>query len=166
MRSIICFHKPEEINGFLSNWYASRFQDVNGICYTSVEQYMMYQKAMLFRDTDIAEQIMKTERPGKIKALGRQVASFQEAVWSAQKYETICCGIQMKFMQNKTLREKLLSYDSHCIFAECAMQDIVWGIGLSMHDPDRFDISRWKGENLLGKAITQVRDMLLACRSS
>ena len=31
MQKIICFHNPKEINGFLSNWYPSRFKDENGI---------------------------------------------------------------------------------------------------------------------------------------
>ena len=28
--------------------------------------------------------------------------------------------------------------------AECAVSDKVWGIGLSMYDNDRFDVSKWK----------------------
>ena len=56
---------------------------------------------------------------------------------------------------------KLLSYDKDCIFAECAVYDKIWGIGLSMHNPDRFNKSCWLGENLLGKAITKVRDNII-----
>ena len=49
MRKIVCFHNPEEINGYLSNWYLSDFE-IDGIAYSSMEQYMMYQKASLFHD--------------------------------------------------------------------------------------------------------------------
>ena len=58
--NIICFHNPDEENGFLSNWYLSKFV-VNEIEYTSMEQYMMYQKAIYFNDNDIAEQILETQ---------------------------------------------------------------------------------------------------------
>lgn len=58
MRQIICFHKPEEINGFLSNWYPCIFHDKNGVSYTSMEQYMMYQKALLFNDIGIADKFL------------------------------------------------------------------------------------------------------------
>ncbi len=34
------------------------------------------------------------------------------------------------------------------------------GIGLSMTDPDRFDRVKWKGQNLLGYALTMVREKL------
>lgn len=67
----------------------------------------------------------------------------------------------MKFTQNNELKSKLLKFDESCIFAECAVHDKVWGIGLSMNDPNRFNTSSWKGQNLLGKAIEQVRDELL-----
>ena len=49
MQKIICFHNPEEENGWLSNWYLSRFT-VDGITFSSMEQYMMYMKAEVFGD--------------------------------------------------------------------------------------------------------------------
>ena len=42
--NVICFHNPDEENGYLSNWYLSYFT-VNGIDFSSMEQFMMYQKA-------------------------------------------------------------------------------------------------------------------------
>lgn len=44
--NVICFHNPEEENGYLSNWYLSDFT-INNIKFTSMEQYMMYSKALL-----------------------------------------------------------------------------------------------------------------------
>ena len=43
MDKILCFHLIDEPNGFLSNWYPSPFT-LDGQHFTSVEQYMMYQK--------------------------------------------------------------------------------------------------------------------------
>lgn len=44
---VITFHDPNEENGYLSNWYLSDFE-VRGVKYTSMEQYMMHQKAVVF----------------------------------------------------------------------------------------------------------------------
>ncbi len=71
---IICFHNPDEENGYLSNWYLSDFK-VNEISFSSMEQYMMYQKAQCFGDQDIAEKILATDDVSELKALGRLVAN-------------------------------------------------------------------------------------------
>ena len=49
--SVIGFHNPDEPYGFLSNWYLSEFT-IDGITFSSMEQYMMYQKAVLFEDAE------------------------------------------------------------------------------------------------------------------
>lgn len=43
------------------------------------------------------------------------------------------------------------------VLAECAVKDRIWGIGLSMKDERRFDLDAWKGQNLLGYALMEVR---------
>ena len=78
---ILCFHNPDEENGYLSNWYMSQF-DVNGIGFSSMEQYMMYKKAVCFRDDVIAEKILETDEVGSIKELGRMVAGYNENYWN------------------------------------------------------------------------------------
>ena len=80
MRNIICFHNPDEINGYLSNWYLSDFT-IDGQKFSSMEQYMMYEKARTFGDMEIAVQIMETNQVGKIKSLGRLVKNYHETVW-------------------------------------------------------------------------------------
>ena len=75
MRNIICFHNPDEINGYLSNWYLSDFT-IDGQKFSSMEQYMMYEKARTFGDMEIAVQIMETNQVGKIKSLGRLVKNY------------------------------------------------------------------------------------------
>ena len=62
----------------------------------------------------------------------------------------------MKFMQNKDLC-KLLKSTDNAILAECAVKDKIWGIGLSMRDEDRLYPVRWRGQNLLGKVLMDVR---------
>lgn len=56
---VICFHNPEEENGYLSNWYLSDFT-IDDIRFTSMGQFMMYEKAFCFNDEKIAKQILAT----------------------------------------------------------------------------------------------------------
>lgn len=78
---IICFHNPDEENGYLSNWALSKFT-VNGLSFSSMEQYMMYQKAVCFKDEEIAEKILATTDVAIIKALGRQVKGYNDSYWN------------------------------------------------------------------------------------
>lgn len=158
MSNIICFHSPGEPNDFLSNWYFSNFT-LDAIEYSSMEQYMMYQKAILFNDKEIASKILSTDNFAEIKALGRRVKGFNEEIWNKNKELIITKGLLGKFSQNPSLKEQLLA-TGNAILAECAVRDKIWGIGLSMTDEDRLNLSKWKGQNLLGKCLMNVREAL------
>lgn len=156
--NVIGFHNPNEENGFLSNWYLSDFV-VEGITFSSMEQYMMYQKAIVFGDSAIAENILSTADVAEIKAFGRKVANYDDTVWNGVRQIIIYRGLLEKFRQNKELAELLLS-TGDAILVECAVKDRIWGIGLNMRDDDRMDIKKWKGQNLLGFALMEVRKCL------
>jgi len=155
MEPIICFHNPDEENGYLSNWYITEFV-WKGKLFTSVEQFMMYRKAAVFQDTERAAMILATSDVARIKSLGREVTPYKDSVWRECRYELVTLGVYEKFAQNPVLRERLLLTGA-AMLAECAVKDKIWGIGLSMRDTDRFFPERWKGQNLLGKALMQVR---------
>ena len=153
--NIVCFHNPDEDNGYLSNWYPSSFT-VDDKCYSSAEQYMMHQKAVLFEDMTIADKIMDTDDVSEIKALGRAVSNYDDRIWSGLRQIIVYKGLLEKFRQNSDLKNKLLE-TGDAVLAECAVKDRIWGIGLSMSDPDRLKMEKWKGSNLLGFTLMQVR---------
>ena len=155
---IIGFHNPGEEYGYLSNWYMSDFE-IDGRRFSSMEQYMMYQKAMCFGDTKIAEKITHTDDVAEAKALGRQVSGYVEHIWDGKRQIIIYEGLLAKFSQNEDLKAKLMA-TGDAILAECAVKDLVWGIGCSMTDPARLNMSLWRGRNLLGYALMQVREKL------
>lgn len=156
--SIICFHNPDEENGFLSNWFLAFFC-LNDMKFSSVEQYMMYSKARCFKDIVVAEQIMKTNDVATIKSLGRSVSHYDDVIWSQVREKIVFDAVKAKFSQNADLQQLLLN-TGDAILAECAVKDLIWGIGLSMKDPNRFDMNKWRGENLLGKVLMKVREIL------
>ena len=156
--SVICFHNPDEDNGYLSNWYLSKFI-ANDMTFSSMEQYMMYKKAECFKDKDTAKKILVTDDVARIKALGRLVSNYNGSYWNGVRQIIVYEGLLAKFSQNEDLKERLKSTGND-ILAECAVRDKIWGIGLSMKNPDRFDIDKWNGQNLLGYALMMVRERL------
>ena len=152
---IICFHNPDEENGYLSNWYLSDFI-IDGIQFSSMEQYMMYQKACCFNDVESANKILNTNDVAEIKQLGRFVQNYNENYWNGVRQLIVYDGLQAKFSQNEELKKKLLD-TKEAVLAECAVRDRIWGIGLSMTDGNRFDRDKWRGQNLLGYSLMMVR---------
>ena len=155
---IICFHNPEEENGYLSNWYEAEFT-VDHVKFSSMEQYMMYQKAMTFQDQMVVKEILQTKDAAKIKQSGRQVTNYNDHIWNGIRQIVVYEGLVAKFSQNEELKKQLKETKT-AILAECAVKDRIWGIGLSMKDPKRFDITQWKGQNLLGYTLMEVRNRL------
>lgn len=156
--NIICFHNPNEENGYLSNWYLSSFM-INNITFSSMEQYMMYKKALQFDDVKTAKEILSRKDVSEIKALGRKVSNYDDSTWNGVRQIIVYQGLLAKFSQNDELKEKLKSTGNFTL-AECAVKDCIWGIGLSMTDEDRFNKSKWKGQNLLGYTLMLVREQL------
>lgn len=155
---IICFHNPDEENGYLSNWYLSEFQ-IADVTFSSMEQYMMYEKACLFNDYKIATAILSTDNVAEIKKLGRKVSNYCDTIWNGVRQIVVYNGLLAKFSQSPDLKRKLLNTDDS-LLAECAVKDTIWGIGISMKDDSRYDITKWKGQNLLGFALMEVRKVL------
>lgn len=100
---IICFHNPDEENGYLSNWYPSAFV-VDGVGFSSAEQYMMYKKAVCFSDWDTAKEILCTDDVAQIKELGRQVSNYSESYWNGIRQIVVFEGLLAKFSQNENLK--------------------------------------------------------------
>ena len=87
------------------------------------------------------------------------MSGYDENLWNGVRQIVVYEGLLAKFSQNPELKERLKSTGS-AVLAECAVKDRIWGIGLSMRDPDRFDRTKWKGQNLLGYALMMVREKL------
>lgn len=124
-----------------------------------MEQFMMYQKAICFKDSDMAAQILAEDDVSHIKQLGRLVERYNDHHWNGVRQIIVYNGLLAKFMQNDNLRAMLLN-TQNAVLAECAVKDRIWGIGLSMKEADRFDRSKWKGQNLLGYALMMVREKI------
>lgn len=119
----------------------------------------MYAKAILFEDMETAAKILANPDPRAQKALGREVKGYVDAVWNDHRYEIVFEICKAKF-QNVNLKKVLLN-TGDTILVEASPYDTIWGIGLGMTDPRRFDPSNWKGLNLLGKVLTDLREFFI-----
>jgi ribA/ribD-fused uncharacterized protein len=154
-------HQPDQHGvgrGCLSQWWPSPFE-VYGRTFATAEHYMMWGKAMLFDDERTAERVLAAGHPKQAKDLGRQVKSFDQAVWEACRADIVTTGNTHKFGQHDDLRDFLLGTGDR-VLVEASPLDRVWGIGMKADDPHAEDPTRWRGLNLLGFALCDVRDVL------
>ena len=142
----------------LSQWFNCKFV-VDGQEYHTAEQYMMMQKARLFGDDEIFNAIFFANSPREYKALGRKIKNFDDKVWNEHKYDIVVSGNKAKFSQNIDLKNYLLS-TGDAILVEASPYDRIWGIGIDKETAKAGSIDDWKGQNLLGCALMDVRDYL------
>ncbi|WP_241330004.1 NADAR family protein [Chryseobacterium arthrosphaerae] len=150
--------KDEITKACFSQWYPSKFEE-DGVLYKTAEHYMMAEKARLFNDYEIAEEILQVKTPNQAKSLGRKVKDFDAQLWDEHKYEMVKKGNLLKFSQNQKIRKFLLSTGKK-ILVEASPYDKIWGIGMLETDRRAENPLLWNGENLLGFALMEVRDEL------
>lgn len=153
---VVAFLLPTGKYGFLSNWYPSQF-NLYGQVFSSGEQAFMWAKADTFLDDEIKAQIMQTDDPKKLKALGRKIKNFDDNVWSTVKADLMTEIVTAKFEQNPDLLKKLLA-TGDVLLAEANNFDKYWGCGLKASDATIKDPQKWRGKNVLGTILMNIRD--------
>ena len=139
-----------------SNFHPSKFV-VDGQLFQTAEQYIMWRKALEFGDQDSAKRILEARTPAECKKLGRRVKDFDEEQWAMVRDQVAFDTVWHKFVHNQKLRDFLLDTGTKAL-VEASPSDRIWGIGYA--EQDALDY-RWQwGENLLGKALMQVRERL------
>ena len=139
-----------------SQWHPCKFV-IDGIEYNCAEQYMMAEKARLFKDSETESKIMEADHPRKQKELGRLVSNFNKELWDARAREIVYEGNKAKFSQNLSFKEELMKTGTLTL-VEASGFDQIWGIGLFEEDDRCLDQSTWQGLNWLGEVLTKVRD--------
>ena len=141
-----------------SQWWETPFE-INGITYLTAEHYMMAGKARLFKDEEILQKILNATHPHDAKKLGRKVKNFTPELWNEHKFEIVLEANYAKFSQNEVLKEYLVNTKDR-IIVEASPVDPIWGIGLAADNPNVTNPTKWKGHNLLGYVLMEVRDQL------
>ncbi len=125
------------------------------------EQYMMATKARMFGDKQARDAVLESDDPKEMREFGRRVFPFIPEIWDRAKHSVVLAANYAKFTQNPELREYLLS-TAPKVLVEAAPRDVVWGIGLGEANPKALDPAMWRGRNMLGFALMEVRDAIAA----
>jgi ribA/ribD-fused uncharacterized protein len=141
-----------------SQWWPAEFE-VGGTKYASAEHYMMAEKARLFSDDAIRAQILAARTPAEAKTLGRKVAGFNDERWARERFAIVVAANAAKFDQHVALREFLVRTGDR-VLVEASPVDAVWGIGLASDHEDAERPESWRGLNLLGFALMEVRERI------
>jgi hypothetical protein len=147
-------------NNPLSNFFCCSFM-VEGVEYSSVEQFYQHKKALFFKDSSAAEQIMSSQIPSVQKALGRKINSFNEEKWSAVAPEVMHSGLISKFTQSQDLMRFLIKTGNKYLI-KASPHDLVWGSGLSLSSGNCLYRSKHNGKNQLGEILSTVRSQLIS----
>ena len=156
----------------LSNWFISTtFSfDVPEICnadwlrlqgmHTQVsitcgEQALMLCKAALMKDLNTFQRILDAKSPRAFKALGRQVAPFNEALWLQRVCAISLAVVRGRVSQDAGLKH-LVSSLAGSYVAEASPTDRLHGIGMPADDPNALCPTLWQGANVLGWAYMTV----------
>ncbi len=142
----------------LSQWFARPF-DADGVRYPTAEHFMMVAKARLFGDGEAETRILRTREPADAKAIGRAVRGYDDERWERARFDAVVRGNAAKFGQHADLRAFLVSTGDR-VLVEASPRDCVWGIGLGASNPAARDPTKWRGRNLLGFALMDVRASL------
>ena len=156
----IFFYRVGDAYGAFSNWAPTPFT-VDGVSFSTAEQYIMYRKCLTFGDTVTAEKLLSSDSPKEQKALGREAAGYIDSVWAGIRQTVAIRGLYAKFSQDAELKRLLLG-TGDAVLVECTSNDRIWACGLDKDDDDRLSADRWKGQNILGFALMEVRNMLRA----
>ena len=119
----------------------------------------MAEKARFVEDHRAGELIMASPDPSPHKRIGRGVRNVDSAVRCRKKQNAVLSGNNAKFTQNPAMKHRRLSSGNKRL-AKASPVGSVWGIGLRADDPRAKDPRQWRGENLLGEALSAVRDAI------
>lgn len=145
-------------NSIFSNFLPCNFT-FKGMSFISSEQAFMWCKARHFGDVQSCIKILDAKTPKEAKVLGRGVKNFDAKEWDKVRFGYMIEVLVEKFGQNSNLKTTLLNTDTRD-FVEGSPYDKIYGIGIHWQDPACLNEENWKGLNLLGQALNQVREIL------
>ncbi len=155
-------HKPPASGvdaSCLSQWFQRVFT-IDGIDYPTAEHWMMAEKARLFEDSEMLQEILSCNGPREAKAFGRKVRGFDNEKWDKQKFKIVIRGNHAKFSQHDDMKAFLLATANYKILEQkhaVAEQPSEYGDKQPSKDPDlvREKIGRYKVDSDSEKIKTQ-----------
>lgn len=147
-----------------NHWNKEYPFQLNSIDYTCVEQYIISEKCLLFGDNEAAKLVMEETEPREMKNAAEFIQNYDHRIWMQNCYDIVLEGVRAKFQANEKAKSCLIE-TNRLIIGE-ATKNSKWGIGKHISEDYVLDFSTWKGENMTGKILMQVREELHAMQAS
>jgi len=112
-------------------------------------------KAALFNDMVALERILTASSPFEALQLGRTIKGYSDPVWLERRESAMRHVLRAKINSSTHLKRQALEFKGKC-FVEASPRNQVWGVGLSVGNPDITDPTKWRGTNLQGKSWNTV----------
>lgn len=144
---ILSEHSP------FSNWFNCDMK-YKGHNFHSVEQAYQYAKAIQFNDNSTALKLQYAQTPSDAKQLGWKVSGFKKAEWENIQDGVMKELLMLKFSDPVLARE--LRSTGTKVLVEAGL-DEHYAAGLRFTSKSILVSAEWKGENMLGKLLCDVR---------
>lgn len=157
-------------NNIFSQWYQGPPIIINGRQYVTAEQYMMSEKALLFKDLYSYTKIMEQPDPEICKKLGKEVKGFEQALWDASFREIIFHGNLGKLQSDIEFVDALLQ-TGNAVLIEASPYDDIYGAGMRKKDllnPDgslKVHPKHWHKKNSTKQAENNLGFVLMGLRN-
>lgn len=129
------------------------------VAFRTAEHAFMALKAHEFGDVDAIEQLKEAVRPSDAKHIGREVRNFDNKRWAIVRFDAMKAALLAKFTQNENHKQTLLETGNK-ILVEASPSDRVWGVGVGIGDRRLYSERTWRGQNLLGQALMEIREII------
>lgn len=142
-------------HSIFSNHYHCNFM-VGETSYNSIEQFLAHRRAIIAGNSDLAHEALTSLDPVDCKRILTTLkTASSENIWLEKRHDILFSGLYAKFTQNNALMKYLLDSENRQLGE--ASRDLTWGVGMSLTDRNILDTKLWKGGNLLGKTLMEVR---------
>lgn len=165
---VIIFADPDTNDyGFLSLKWVVEIE-VNGSKYGSGQQALYAELAKAFNDEAGLQKIMAAESPDEISYTLEDVPGepdANKAKWTDLTKQLIYDINIAKFKQYPELAARLLE-TKNAMLGAYIPDDTLIGIGISLDNVQSKNPVNWTGQNILGKALMEIRDNIRAERAA
>jgi len=159
---VILFQDPETNDyGFLSLKWTVELE-FNGTMYNSAHQAMAAELAKAFNDQEGLQRIMLADTPDEVVYRLDNVpgdAEANETKWNDTTKQLLYDINIAKFNQYPELSARLLETKT-AVLGAYVPDDTLIGIGISLDNVQSKNPINWTGQNLLGKALMDIREKL------
>ena len=138
-----------------SNFHPSPFT-INNHAFHSAEQWIQYQKCLMFGDSYTVNLILKSESALEAKRLSYKINRVDYTRWNTDGFEVCLDGLKEKFNQNPLLKSMLATTKPKLLVE--ASTDKVWGTGVRLRDTNVLKQNHLSDHGWLSKMLHQIRD--------